>query len=103
MLGNVGSNRMPARAITATRSLYLANATHWVFDFSDAFVFPSLPIAEATYSLTTKAGCAWARHTLRPPEGQRVVVETDVPVSGTVVVTATQGVFSVGNRGSLRG
>ena len=103
MLGNIGDGRMAPRAITVTRSLYMAKSTQWVFDFSDVFLFPSVPIVEATYSITTEEGCAWARHTLRPPKGQTVTVETDVHVSATVTVTATQGEFSVGNRGGLRG
>ena len=40
----------------------------------------------------------FARHASRAPTGQTVAVETDVPVTGTVTLTATQGIFTDGNR-----
>ena len=43
-------------------------------------------------------GGGFERHASRAPIGQTVAVETDVPVSGVVTLTATQGVFTAGNR-----
>ena len=101
MAGNVGSSSMAPRAITVTKSLHQAEpSTVWAFDFGADFVFPSLPILNVQYSIEI-AGGNFARHASRPPSGptgQQVTVETDVPVVGTVTVTATQGIFTVGNR-----
>ena len=44
------------------------------------------------------ANAAFARHASRKPHGQTVAVETDIPVTGTVTLTATQGIFTAGNR-----
>ena len=101
MLGNVGGQTMQPRAITVTKSLALKAATRWEFNFTDAFVFPDHQIQGVRYSMQIddggEGGTAFARHASRAPNGQIVVVETDMPVSGTVTLTATQGVFTSGN------
>lgn len=114
MLGNVGSSAgrasITTRAVTATQTLTQHTpSTRWDFDFSPFFAFPNLGIVDVQYSIeigsrapdasgqAVGAG-SFARHASRPPVGQRVAVETDVPVVGTVTLTATQGVFTPGNR-----
>lgn len=97
MLGNVAdSDKFTTRAVTVSKSLTQTAATRWVFDFADAFVFPSIPINSVTYSISI-AGSGFARHAARPAVNQTVMVETDEPVDATVTVTASQSVFSVGN------
>jgi hypothetical protein len=91
--------------LKVTKSLHIDNATQWQFDFAADFVFPALPITNVQYSIEIDAARegetpAFARHASRPPtgpNGQQVVVETDVPVSGKVTITATQGLFTTGN------
>lgn len=98
MLGNVAQENMfTTRAVTVTKTLTLTETTSWLFNFTDAFVFPPhVPIKSATYTIEMAFG--FARHTLRPSEGHLVAVETDVPVNGTVTVTASQSLFTNGNR-----
>jgi hypothetical protein len=114
MLGNIGSSAgkasMAPRAVTATQTLTQHTpSTRWEFDFSGVFAFPNLGIVDVQYSIeigggesrggeSALAAGAFARHASRPPVGQRVAVETDVPVVGTVTLTATQGFFTPGNR-----
>ena len=96
--------------VTATQTLTQHTpSTRWEFDFSGVFAFPNLGIVDVQYSIeigggqsrdgeSALAAGAFARHASRPPVGQRVAVETDVPVVGTVTLTATQGFFTPGNR-----
>ena len=98
MQGNIGSSTMTPRAVTVTMSRHLPNATSWEFDFTGGLLFPHLPIVDTKYSLMADDG--FPRHASRPPYGpnlQMVSVVTDVPVSGTVTITVTQGIFTTGN------
>jgi len=83
-------NRTQLKLTRARRSLHLNAATKWVFDFSDMLLLPL--IEEVSYSITLDAGSSFARHAAREPSGTTVMVETDVPVSGTVVVEVAQAV-----------
>ena len=64
---------------------------------SDVLVFPSLGIVNARYSMQINSKGVFAQHAMRQPEGLTIAVETNKPVDATVVVTVTQGHFSVGN------
>lgn len=98
MSGNIGCDSMTPKAITITKSLRKPNSTTWDFDFSGTLLFPHLPITNARYSLMADAG--FVRHVSRPPNGpslQQISVVTDAPISGTVTMTVSQGMFTAGN------
>jgi hypothetical protein len=99
MTGNIGTNTMIPRAVTASKTLAFNGAKKLVFDFSDSFVFPSLPAVDATFSASVPVG--FPQLAVRPPVGQTVTVEADQETNAIVTVTATQGVFTVGNGGGL--
>jgi hypothetical protein len=83
-------NRTQIKLTRARRSLRLNAATKWAFDFSDVLLLPT--IDEVTYSISLAAGSGFPRHAAREPVGTTVVVETDIPVTGTVVVEVAQAV-----------
>lgn len=66
-------------------------------------MFPGAIIQDVQYSIqidgdAESGNAGFARHASRKPVGQTVAVETDVAVTGTVTLTATQGLFTAGNR-----
>uniref|UniRef100_A0A7S1PAL1 Uncharacterized protein n=1 Tax=Vitrella brassicaformis TaxID=1169539 RepID=A0A7S1PAL1_9ALVE len=90
--GNIVSNNMTAVSTSSTRQLHLTNATEWEFDLSDELLFAT--IQRVQYSLELDDGQPLVRHASRPAKGTHVVVETDVPVSGTVTVWVDQSKMS---------
>jgi len=83
-------NTLVLRSTQATASLTLEQATQWAFNFTNRLLFPN--ILSVQYSIELNSG--FARHASRSPKGRTVVVETDVPVSGTVTVTVDQSMSS---------
>jgi hypothetical protein len=68
----------------ASKQLRLINVTQFEFDFTDSLIFGT--IQEVRYSLSLEGGL-FARSAARWTAGTaRVVIETDVVVSGTCVV-----------------
>ena len=63
--------------------------TAFTVDFAPLLAFPGLPIARVAYSVMLD-GAMFARHTARAPVGHVVTIETDVPVTGRVTITASQ-------------
>lgn len=97
MVGNTANaDKFTTRAVRVTKTLTLKKAKRWEFNFTDSFVFPSLPIQSAQYSITIE-GSSFARHAARPANGHTVAVETDEDVDATVTLTASQVEFSPGN------
>ena len=99
MLGNVGGKSMAPRAVTVTKSMRIVNSTRVLFNFTSDFIFPGVPIQEVQYSLqidVEASPSAFARHASRVPKGHLVAVETDVPVTGVVTMTASQGMNEAG-------
>jgi len=92
--GNIVSNNMTAVSTSSTRQLHLTNATEWEFDLSDELLFAT--IQRVQYSLELDDGQPLVRHASRPARGNRVVVETDVPVSGTVTIAVDQSRLTKG-------
>jgi len=78
---------LSTRSTQAMARLNLTQATKWTFDFSNRLLFSD--IQSVQYSFEVEGG-TFARHVSRPPVGRTVVVETDVPVSGTVTVVVDQ-------------
>ena len=87
----VGKSFAPVQT-SAMRSLRQTNATHWVIDFSGVLLFGR--IDHVHFSFELEEGFAIAAVRPRGAAGSadalRVTVETQVPVSGTIYVTATQ-------------
>lgn len=96
MNGNVGNNKMSARAVKSTRTVSHESAQKFQADFSRELVFPNLPIVSATYSIAI-SGDAFVRHAMRPPVGLTVSVETDAPVDASVTVSVSQSNYTAGN------
>ena len=71
-----------SQSTQATGSLTQINATQWDFDLCDHLVFPQIAVARAY--VVAAAGFPIA--VARPPNGCKVTVETNVPVTGTVTV-----------------
>jgi len=76
-----------AKATTATKSLTQSGAPRWVFNFTAELLFPR--IEQVTYSVVSDSK-VFFNHLARTPNWTQVVVETSVPVTATVVVTAAQ-------------
>ena len=70
------------KGTSATLSLTQKAATQWSFDFCDRLVWPQIAIARAH----VVAASGFPATAVRPPDGCKVLVETDVPVTGTVTV-----------------
>lgn len=84
------------KSTVATQSVTLSSpSTQWSFNFTGALAFDTsvAPIQRVSYSVMLD-GDAFARHTARKPLGGVVVVETDVPVTGTMTVTVDQSIRS---------
>ena len=80
--GHLGRRLLGTRA---TLKLVKENTTRFEFDFSHKLVFGS--IQEVRYSLSLRGDGVFARSAARWTAGAAtVVVETDVPVSGTCIV-----------------
>ena len=91
-----GGHAMAPRAVTATKTVPVAaTAQAFEFNFTDALLFPSLPIVSASYSVALEAG--FAQHAMRPAAGQLVRVEMAAAVEATVTATVSQASFTVGN------
>lgn len=67
------------------------NGTSWTVDFNPVLLFPNL-IKHVQYSLVAREAGAFPLHALRNVSDNRVVVETNAPVTATVYVTVNQGV-----------
>ena len=77
-------NSMEGQALgtRATLSLTQSAATSWHFDFCKQLVFPSIAVVR----VHVVAASGFPAAVARPPDGCRVTVETDAPVTGTVTV-----------------
>ena len=64
-----------SKGTQATRSLTLARATVWPFDFCDALVFPQIAVVR----VHMVAASGFPRAVARPPDGCKVTVETAEP------------------------
>lgn len=65
------------------------NGTSWILDFSSVLLFPNL-IRNVQYSFrSTESG--FPKHIVRNVSDNRVVIETDVAVVGSVFATVDQG------------
>eukprot|EP00054_Salpingoeca_dolichothecata_P013636 m.76163 g.76163 ORF g.76163 m.76163 type:complete len:496 (+) comp20579_c0_seq5:184-1671(+) len=84
---NLASSQYNLTSTRAHAALRQENATRWEFDFSNTLLFPEITRTE--YSIQIE-GSGFARHTVRPPQGRKVVVETDEPVTGTVFLFVDQ-------------
>jgi hypothetical protein len=76
------SGHQLGKATRASLSLTQSNATQWTFDFSSQLVFPNITRVRHSLSATT----GFARAVARPAQGAVVVIETDVAVTGTILV-----------------
>ena len=65
-----------------TRSLTQQNASKWEFDFCSSLVFPVIAIVRVHVVATEGFPTAVAR----PPVGCKVIVETNVPMTGTITL-----------------
>lgn len=66
----------------ATLSLAQQNATRWEYDFCSLLVFAQIAIVR----VHVVAAAGFPKAVARPPDGCKLTVETDVPVSGTITV-----------------
>ncbi|KAF8400154.1 hypothetical protein HHK36_013450 [Tetracentron sinense] len=73
---------------TTSRGSIWGNQTTWSVDFSHVLLFPNM-IKHVQYTLHA-GDHSFPRHILRNVSGNRVVVESDVPVSATLYVTVDQ-------------
>lgn len=76
---------------TVARGSVDGNGTSWTVDFNPVLLFPDL-IKHVQYTLVAREAGAFPLHAVRNVSGNRVVVETNAPVTATVYVTVNQGV-----------
>jgi hypothetical protein len=81
-----------AKATKASMSLTQSNATQWLFNFSSILIFPT--ITRVRHSLSSADG--FARTIARPARGAVVLIETDLPVTGTVLVDVDTAEYTGG-------
>ncbi|CAL1402485.1 unnamed protein product [Linum trigynum] len=86
--GNEVGGGMGLKATVALGSTKGRGKTSWVVDFNQVLLFPRR-ITHAHYTLTS-IGTEFPRHALRNVTRNRVVVESDIPVTGTVYATVRQ-------------
>lgn len=79
-----------ARATRATQNLAQTDSSKWIFDFCNQLVVPT--IASVRVSLQAEQG--FPRHMVRPTTNCTVLVETDIPVSGTMTVDVDSSEYS---------
>lgn len=72
---------------TVARGSVWNNGTTWAVDFSKVLLFPDL-IKNVQYTL--HAGAKFPNHVLRNVSGNRVTVESDMPVTATLHVSVDQ-------------
>ncbi|KAF8390865.1 hypothetical protein HHK36_023164 [Tetracentron sinense] len=82
---------MTVRA-TVARGMAQGNGSSWTVDLNKVLLFPNL-IKHVQYSLST--GKSFPNHALRNASGNRVVIESDVPVPASVYVTVDQGMVTM--------
>ena len=73
-----------AKASRATKSLSQTAATRWRFNFCDVLIFPTVAVAKVHVAATEGFPVAVAR----PTQNCTLLVETSVPVTGTITVEA---------------
>ncbi|XP_058089651.1 polygalacturonase QRT3-like [Magnolia sinica] len=78
---------------TVARGSIEGNKTMWAIDFSRVLLFPNL-IKYVQYTL--QATASFPNHALRNSSMNRVVIESDVPVTATVHVYVQQTMGSIG-------
>lgn len=83
-------NGMAVKSTVGKGSVY-GNGTSWTVDFNPVLLFPDL-IKHVQYTLVAREAGAFPVHALRNVTDNRVVVETNVPVTANVYVTVDQGV-----------
>ncbi|ESQ55359.1 hypothetical protein EUTSA_v10025078mg [Eutrema salsugineum] len=81
-------NGMATRSTVAKGSVD-GNGTSWTVDFNPVLLFPNL-IKHVQYTLVAREANAFPAHALRNVSDNRVVVETNAPVTAKVYVTAEQ-------------
>lgn len=80
-------NGMNLKATTARGSAQ-GNGSSWTADFNHILVFPDL-IRQVHYTLLAEGG-SFPVHALRNVSGNKVLIQTDVPVPASVYVTVEQ-------------
>ncbi|EXB66980.1 hypothetical protein L484_004905 [Morus notabilis] len=75
---------------TVAKGAAQGNGTSWTVDFNGVLLFPNL-IRDVQYSLSTNGG-GFPNHVLRNSSANRVVIESNVAVPGSVSITVNQGV-----------
>ena len=80
----IAHNSMTSQAIgtQATLSLTQQAATRWDYDFCSLLVFAQIAIVR----VHVVAAAGFPKAVARPPDGCKVTVETEQPVSGTITV-----------------
>ncbi len=88
----VNNNYFDSHPVTTRASLTISqkDSSRWVFDFTGILLFPTL-IAEVRYSAQVEEG--FPRILARPAVGGVVVIESDVPFSGTVTVDVDSSTY----------
>lgn len=71
-----------ARTTQATKSLNQVNATAWLFDFCDVLLFPQIAFAK----VHVMAASGFPTAIARPSANCTLLVETSMPVTGTITV-----------------
>lgn len=79
---------MQVKSTVASAELQ-GNGTSWIMDFNSNLVFPNL-IRNVQYSFVSSSG-GFPKHMVRNVSDNRVVIETDVAVVGSVFATVDQG------------
>ena len=69
-----------AKVTQATRALTQEKATQWRFDFCDILLYPVIAVAKIHVS----AASGFPRAVARPTQNCSLLVETDMPVTGTI-------------------
>ncbi|XP_013597828.1 PREDICTED: polygalacturonase QRT3 [Brassica oleracea var. oleracea] len=81
-------NGMATRSTVAKASV-AGNGTSWTVDFNQVLLFPNL-IKHVQYTLVARDGNAFPIHAVRNVSDNRVVVQTNAPVTAQVYVTVDQ-------------
>ncbi|XP_015894040.3 polygalacturonase QRT3 [Ziziphus jujuba] len=83
---------MTLRSTVAKGSVW-SNGTRWTVDFSPVLLFPNL-IKHVHYTLQAGAAASFPNHVLRNVSGNRITVESDVPLSATLHASVDQTVVA---------
>ena len=90
--GTLAQSMIGVASTVATRVVFSSTpTTAFTANFTGALLFDvsDVPIQSVEYSVTWDSPL-FARHSARAPVGGVVTIETDVPVTGSVVITVDQ-------------